>query len=116
MSSTCSRALGDGVTAFSGADGDGDGMVDDDDYNVWKTHFGQVAGSGSALRQSTAVPEPGTAVLTLCAIVGLLNLGSRGAKFESSSISPTLNRGTFERESAFGHPFLFLRRSVRRSH
>ena len=44
---------------------------------------GQFRGSGSALGQSTAVPEPGAAVLTLCAIVGLVSLRRRGVRFES---------------------------------
>ncbi len=38
-----------GVPAYSGADGDGDGMVDQDDYGVWRAHFGQTVGAGSGV-------------------------------------------------------------------
>ena len=76
------HTFGTAVTAFSGADGDGDGMIDNDDYVVWTAHFGQVAGSGSAAGQSIAIPEPDAGVLALCAIMGLLSLGRRGVRFE----------------------------------
>jgi hypothetical protein len=60
--------LGLAVTAFSGADGDGDGTIDDDDYGVWRAHFGQtVAGSGSG--QVLSVPEPS---VVLTALAGML--------------------------------------------
>lgn len=36
-----------GLTPYSGPDGDGDGMVDQDDYLVWKANFGKVFESGS---------------------------------------------------------------------
>jgi hypothetical protein len=47
------------------------------DYDVWRSHFGQTAGSGAALPSaeslSAAVPETSTAVLLLAAaIVGLM--------------------------------------------
>jgi hypothetical protein len=44
------------------------------DYNIWRTHFGQTAGSGaaspSARSLSASVPEPTTLVLMMFAIVG----------------------------------------------
>ena len=44
---------------FAGADGDGDGMIDSDDYGVWKSHFGETlvfnAGSGGS---AEALNEP----------------------------------------------------------
>jgi hypothetical protein len=33
--------LGTTVTAFAGADGDGDGMVDQEDFGVWRANFGR---------------------------------------------------------------------------
>jgi hypothetical protein len=75
------KTNGDIVAPFSGADGDGDGMIDDDDYDVWKAHFGQVAGSGSAAGQSTAVPEPATALFAFSAVVSQLLLGCRPGRF-----------------------------------
>lgn len=73
--------LGTAVTAFSGADGDGDGMIDDDDYGVWKANFGNVAGSGSAVGQSVAVPEPTAFLLVLLAVSGYPLCGRRGVNF-----------------------------------
>jgi hypothetical protein len=43
------NTLGGSVTAYSGADGDGDGMIGPEDYGIWKAHFGQtLPGSGEA--------------------------------------------------------------------
>jgi hypothetical protein len=36
-----------GLTPFSGADGDGDGSIDADDYGVWKSHFGETLQPGA---------------------------------------------------------------------
>jgi hypothetical protein len=36
-----------GVPAYSGADGDGDGMIDQDDFDVWKANFGNMLPVGS---------------------------------------------------------------------
>jgi hypothetical protein len=51
--------LDSAVAAYSGADGDGDGTIDQDDYDVWKAHFGETvppgAGSGA---QSVAAEDP----------------------------------------------------------
>ncbi len=44
------------------------------DYNVWRTHYGQSAGSGSGASANAAVPEPATLVLL---IVGMLAMCSR---------------------------------------
>jgi hypothetical protein len=59
-----------GVSAYSGADGDGDGTIDQDDYGIWRAHFGQslpppaaATGAGArALSQST-FENPGGAVV-----------------------------------------------------
>jgi hypothetical protein len=42
-------------TTILAADGDFDGDVDGDYYNVWHTHFGDTPGSGSS---NHAIPEP----------------------------------------------------------
>lgn len=47
------------------------GVVDQEDYNFWKTHFGDVPGAGS-LAGGSAVPEPGS--IALAAIGGGLLL------------------------------------------
>jgi hypothetical protein len=38
-----------------------------DDYNVWRAHFGQIAGSGAGAIANAAVPEPTTLVLLIFA-------------------------------------------------
>jgi hypothetical protein len=52
------------------ADGNGDTMITDLDYNVWKSNFGQTAGSGSLA--NVAVPEP--AALLIAVAAGLITL------------------------------------------
>lgn len=43
-------------------------LYDQDDYEVWKTHFGETVGSGSAAGAfANAVPEPSSAALLLAA-------------------------------------------------
>ena len=39
--------MGDTVTPFSGADGNGNGVIDQGDCVVWRAHFGQTIGAGS---------------------------------------------------------------------
>ncbi len=46
------------------------------DYNVWRAHFGLSAGSGAGVSTSAAVPEPATWVLCAVALV-LVVLGNR---------------------------------------
>ena len=42
------------------------------DYDVWRAHFGEVAGSGSSLGSSAAVPEPATAALMFCGALAIV--------------------------------------------
>lgn len=43
-----------GLTAYSGADGDGDGTIDNDDLLVWRANFGNVfPGAGSGAQNAT---------------------------------------------------------------
>jgi hypothetical protein len=44
-----------GVPAFTGADGDGDGIIGQGDYNVWRSHFGNTTGAGSGASAEPAV-------------------------------------------------------------
>jgi hypothetical protein len=37
------------------------------DYNVWRAHFGQPAGSGAGAIANVAIPEPATLVLLMFA-------------------------------------------------
>jgi hypothetical protein len=47
------------------------------DYDVWRAHFGQPAGSGAGASANAAVPEPATLWLLLC---GTLTICSRRCK------------------------------------
>ena len=42
-----------------------------DDYDRWKTHFGESNGIGSGARANTTVPEPATLVLPILATLGV---------------------------------------------
>ena len=46
--------------------GDGNGVVEQADYDLWKTHFGESIASGS---EADHVPEPTTLLLALFALV-----------------------------------------------
>jgi hypothetical protein len=39
-------------------------------YNQWRAHFGQTAGSGSGASGNTAVPEPAMLTLLIIAVAG----------------------------------------------
>lgn len=41
------------------------------DYNVWRTHFGQTAGGGTGATASAAVPEPTTLALLISGILAM---------------------------------------------
>jgi GH25 family lysozyme M1 (1,4-beta-N-acetylmuramidase) len=54
------------------ADGSNNELVDAADYTFWRTHYGQIAGSGSGSTSDLtmgSVPEPGTALLLAVAAV-----------------------------------------------
>ncbi len=67
-----------GLPAYSGADGDGDGTIDDDDYGVWRANFGSTlppgagsgasgepgAGSGAVVETFVADPHPSPLLAT----------------------------------------------------
>ena len=49
------------------------------DYDVWRAHFGQTAGSGLSSTTSGAVPEPATLKLLVLAAAGWCRRRSRAA-------------------------------------
>ena len=53
-------------TANAAVDGNGDGVIDAADYILWRAHLGQMVGSGSA----AAVPEPSS--LLMCVIAAFM--------------------------------------------
>jgi hypothetical protein len=58
--------LGQSVTAGSDADGDDDGRIGEGDLNVWKVNYGFGVRSSPA---AVGVPEPGTAMQALAAML-----------------------------------------------
>jgi hypothetical protein len=58
--------MGQNVAAFSGADGNGDGTIDQGDYDFWRARFGNsLPAASAAVAESQRVPEPGTVILML---------------------------------------------------
>ena len=49
--------FGQHVSLYSSADGDGNGIIDAADYNVWKANFGHTPGSGSGSAASASPIE-----------------------------------------------------------
>jgi hypothetical protein len=66
------NTLGNSVADGEGADGDFDGVVGPNDYQVWKTYYGEMAvgfGAGASVEQfGGTVPEPGTGLLLFAAV------------------------------------------------
>src|SRR4029079_10790396 len=60
-----------------GADGNESGTIEIGDFNFWKLHYGEPAGSGAAIGQ-IAVPEPGTMVLFFTGL--LMSIRPRGCR------------------------------------
>ena len=52
------------------------GTVDESDFDYWRAHFGDSLGSGAG-SASAAVPEPGSLVLAVLAVLGLMSFRSR---------------------------------------
>ncbi|HJQ78622.1 MAG TPA: hypothetical protein VJ828_01640, partial [Lacipirellulaceae bacterium] len=75
------RMDGQTVAPFSGADGDGDGVVGQADYDLWRTNYGMelAPGSGSALAAATA-PESSPAA----------SAGSAAARVKTPAKSPSV--------------------------
>jgi hypothetical protein len=46
-----------------------------DDYNTWRTHFGQATGSGAGATATFAVPEPASVLMLLTGVVASMLTG-----------------------------------------
>ena len=58
------------------------------DYNTWRSHFGQTAGSGAGATATAAVPEPVTFLLLMFAVASCCVLRSRACiKSPSNSLT-----------------------------
>ncbi|MCC7474138.1 MAG: autotransporter-associated beta strand repeat-containing protein [Pirellulales bacterium] len=69
--------FGQAVAPWTGADGNGDGTVNLADYILWRRYF-TTPGSGTALGESSAIPEPAGVLPIAIALVVML-LGNRKA-------------------------------------
>ena len=47
------------------------GIYTQNDFNIWRTHFGQTADSGAGVGPNATVPEPTTLVMLIVAAVGI---------------------------------------------
>jgi len=64
--------LGNDVVAGTSADGDFDGQVTADDYDIWLAHFGEtVAGAGASAANAGSVPEPAAMILAIGGILAI---------------------------------------------
>ena len=60
------NSLGDNVSPSTGADGNGDGQITTADLDVWKANFGATTPATAA---TTAVPEPAALTLSLLGVI-----------------------------------------------
>ena len=63
---------GQSIASGTAADGNGNGIVDQADYELWKANFGTTVTSGS-LAATSEVPEPGALVLLLILVTCFVN-------------------------------------------
>jgi hypothetical protein len=72
------KTLGNSITPFGGADGDGDGIIGLGDHSQWRANFGKSAAGVATL---TSVPE--TSSLLLISASLLVFLGRRPVRLLS---------------------------------
>ena len=65
------------------ADGDNNGLIDADDYEVWKSNFGYHSGSDASA--NSAVPEPATLVMMIVGAAGFCLKRRRKNQTESKT-------------------------------
>jgi hypothetical protein len=68
-----------GTAAYSPADGDGDGTIDQDDYDVWRVHFGET------LPPSGGAPVPGEEAQAIAAFSTFAPIESQPGNVELAS-------------------------------
>jgi hypothetical protein len=65
--------MGQAVAPGAGADGNFDGQITQADFAIWKSHFGQIIGSGSGagLLAGATVPEPTSPILAISGLFAI---------------------------------------------
>ena len=112
------KTLNQGVARYSGGDGDGDGTVDQDDFNVWRANFGNTlspgAGSGSGgCIGATRAGECGSRCRRASGIGEVtVPLLSSSPKQESKPLLPKSCRCRSSHSSLPGRPLMSSRRSL----
>ena len=78
-----------GIPAFSGADGDGDTTVDQDDLGVWRSHFGQMVGAGSGSGAGLVVGSGASVEGEVGSAEGVVRIEDRGSSGDESAVVKT---------------------------
>jgi hypothetical protein len=78
------KALGQSNTTAIGflADGDGDALVDEDDYNIWLANYGETSIRGP--HGAAGVPEPATWLMLVVAILPLFSAARRRMRHDGN--------------------------------
>jgi len=97
------KTNGTNVQAYSGADGDGNGTVNQNDYDVWRSHFGNTL-SGDGQEPSGANEQPASGELSSAgdapkATNGIL-LAAMPSSSSASASAPESAAGVFDSASA----------------
>jgi hypothetical protein len=103
--------LGTSVTSYSGADGNGDGTINQNDYGVWRAHFGQTAGAGTAASVDS-IANVGTATGSAIEVTAPFVVDTSTAP--SASLTTPQSHISIALESFAGRsvkPHAFLRRA-----
>jgi hypothetical protein len=88
------------------ADGDGDGVIDRDDYVIWKWNYGHSAGAGSLATGLANVPEPAALTLTIVISVSCVCIRMRSPGSTSSQLGPMLLPLIFATTSGNGYSII----------
>jgi hypothetical protein len=70
--------FGSNVTPGVGADGNGDGVIDAADYTVWRDHLGTSQSGFASIVLPQSVPEPSSAIVLIAGLGCFVVMGARG--------------------------------------
>jgi hypothetical protein len=67
------KSLGAIVTQYAGADGNGNGVIDQADLLRWRADFAAAAGAGTVT--DTSIPEPAE-IVSICIAIAIIVIAS----------------------------------------